>query len=86
MSRRELGPDHPDVGGRASSLAYWLIDARKFEEAGRLVDEALVIRRKALGADHPQVAGTLTVKANLMLAQHTKMQRHSSSPQRRDVS
>jgi tetratricopeptide (TPR) repeat protein len=64
-----LGPDHPDVGARASSLAYWLTDEHEYEEAGRLVDEALGIRRKALGAEHPQVGSTLTVKANLMLAQ-----------------
>ena len=32
------------------------------------MDEALAIRRKALGPEHPQVAGTLTVKANLLLA------------------
>ena len=35
-----------------------------------LLDESLRIRRKALGDKHPQVAGTLTVKANLMLATH----------------
>ena len=49
MSRRELGPDHPEVGGRASSLAYWLTEEGKYDEAGLLVDEALAIRRKALG-------------------------------------
>ena len=76
MSRRELGPDHPEVGGRALSLAYWLTEEGKFDEAGLLVEEAMAIRRKALGPDHPQVGGTLTVKANLMLAtQRTKKPR-----------
>jgi tetratricopeptide (TPR) repeat protein len=32
------------------------------------VEEGLVIRRKAFGDESPQVAGTLTVKANLLLA------------------
>ena len=68
MSRRELGPDHPDVGGRASGLAYWLTEEGKFDEAEQLIDEAIAIRRKALGPEHPQVGSSLTVKANLMVA------------------
>jgi hypothetical protein len=47
-----------------------LIDAHQYAEAGQLLVESLRIRRKALGDKHPQVAGTLTVKANLMLATH----------------
>ncbi|MGH8204672.1 MAG: tetratricopeptide repeat protein, partial [Steroidobacteraceae bacterium] len=38
-------------------------------EAGRLLDEALAIRRKALGSEHPRVGGTLATQANLRLAQ-----------------
>ena len=40
----------------------------QYDEAEKLLDEALAIRRKALGNDHPQVASTLTVKANLLVA------------------
>jgi len=56
------------VGGRAAGLAYWLIEEGDYAEAGELVDEAISIRRKALGPQHPQVAGTITIKATLMLA------------------
>jgi hypothetical protein len=31
------------------------------------VEEALAIRRQALGPKHPQFAGTITIKAYLML-------------------
>ena len=54
--------------GRATNLALWLVEAGDFVEAAGLADEGLAIRRKALGPEHPQVAGTLTVKANLLLA------------------
>ena len=39
------------------SLAYWLIEAGQYEEAGPLVDEALAIRRKALGTGAPAGGG-----------------------------
>jgi len=68
MSRKELGPEHPEVGGRAAGLAYWLIEEGDYAEAEALVDEAISIRRKALGPQHPQVAGTITIKATLLLA------------------
>jgi tetratricopeptide (TPR) repeat protein len=68
MQRAALGNDHPDVAGSASSLGFWLIQEARYEEAERLIEDALAIRRKALGDSHPQVAGTLTVKANLLLA------------------
>jgi serine/threonine-protein kinase len=69
MRRRTLGPAHPDVAAAGASLAYWLTDAGRYDEAQGLVEESLAIRRKALGAEHPQVATTLTVQANLLLAQ-----------------
>ena len=68
MSRRVLGPEHPDLAARAITLAYWLVDAGQFAEAALLVDEGLAIRRKVLGLEHPSVAGALTVKANLLIA------------------
>jgi serine/threonine-protein kinase len=68
MSRKELGPGHPDVAGSGTSLAYWLTAAGEYDEAGALLDEALAIRRKALGNDHPQLASTLTVQATLLVA------------------
>ena len=68
MSRRLLGPEHPDVAGGATILAYWLTSAGEYDEAGQLLDDALATRRKALGNDHPQVASTLTVQANLFVA------------------
>jgi tetratricopeptide (TPR) repeat protein len=56
------------VAARGTALAYWLTEAGDYDEAARLVEESLAIRRKALGPEHPQVAGTLTVQANLLLA------------------
>ena len=49
MSRRELGPEHPDVAGGATNLAYWLISTGEYDEAARLLDEASpsVARRSA---------------------------------------
>jgi hypothetical protein len=48
------------------------------------LEESLAIRRKALGAEHPQVAGTLIVKANLMLAtRHYDEARELASEARR---
>jgi len=64
-----LGPDHPEVGGLAGSLAYWLIESGDSDEAEELIDEALAVRRKALGADHPQVASAVMIKAYLLLSQ-----------------
>jgi tetratricopeptide (TPR) repeat protein len=56
------------VAASATSLAYWLTEAARYDEAARLIEESLAIREQALGRDHPQFAGTLTVKANLLLA------------------
>ena len=66
MNRRELGPDHPEVAGGGTSLAYWLVSEGEYDEAASLLEEAVAIRTKALGADHPQLASTLTVKATLL--------------------
>ena len=82
MSRRVLGSEHPDVAGRAANLAYWLIQEGQFEEAGALVDESIAIRRKVLGPNAPQVAGTLTVKANLMLEKRYAEARESRTRRR----
>ena len=65
---RNSGPDHPEVGGRAANLAFWLIEEGEFDEASALVEEALNIRRQALGPKHPQFASTITIKAYLMLS------------------
>ena len=68
MRRRTLGPRHPDVAASGTSLAYWLTEAARYDEAARLIEESLAIREQALGREHPQFAGTLTVQANLLLA------------------
>jgi tetratricopeptide (TPR) repeat protein len=70
MRRDLLGNDHPDVAAGAANLALWLIDEKQYEEADRLVNESLASRRKLFGPDNPTVASTLTVRANLYLAQH----------------
>ena len=57
------------MAGGAANLAYWLISTGEYAEAERLLDESLAIRRKALGPEHPQVASTLTVRANLLVAE-----------------
>jgi tetratricopeptide (TPR) repeat protein len=67
--RRELGSEHPDVARSAALLAYWLIEAGSFEEAGQLVDEALAIRRKVMGDESADVAATYTLRAHLLLAE-----------------
>jgi tetratricopeptide (TPR) repeat protein len=69
MFRRELGDEHPDVARNAALLAYWLIEAGSFDEAGQLVDEALAIRRKVMGDESADVAATYTLRANLLLAE-----------------
>jgi tetratricopeptide (TPR) repeat protein len=87
MNRRELGADHPNVAANAASLAYWLIDAGAYAEAGQLLEESLAIRHKVLGENHPQVASTLTVKANLLLAtRHYEAARQAASEARRILS
>jgi tetratricopeptide (TPR) repeat protein len=68
MQRELLGTEHPDVAAGDASLAYWLIDAGKYDEAERLVKESLSIREKMLGKEHPSVATALVVRANLYLA------------------
>ena len=66
--RREVfGTEHPSTASLATSLGYWLIEARAFEEAEVLLQESLETRRKLLGAEHPQTAGTLTVIASLLI-------------------
>ena len=67
--RRKLGSEHPDVARSAALLAYWLIEAGSFGEAGQLIDEALAIRRKVMGDESADVAATYTLRANLLLAE-----------------
>jgi tetratricopeptide (TPR) repeat protein len=69
MRRELLGNEHPSVASSEANLAYWLTDAREFAEAGQLVNASLATRRRMLGNDHPTVATTLTVRANLLVAQ-----------------
>ncbi len=46
MRRRALGSDHPDVAAAGTSLAYWLPDANRYDEAAALVEEGLAIRER----------------------------------------
>jgi tetratricopeptide (TPR) repeat protein len=69
MRRELLGDEHPSVASSEANLAYWLIDARELEEAGQLVNASLATRQRMLGKEHPTVATTLTVRANVLVAQ-----------------
>jgi tetratricopeptide (TPR) repeat protein len=85
MYRRELGAENLDVATGATSLAYWLIDAGAYTEAGELLEESLAIRRKALGENAPQVASTLTVQANLLLARRRFQEARQVAAQARSI-
>ena len=54
----------------ATDLGFWLTQEGEYDDALRLLDRALEIRRLAFGEDHPQFASTLSIKANLLLATH----------------
>jgi len=69
MRRELLGNEHPEVASGAANLAYWLIDTGGLKEAEELVNESLATRRRMLGEKHPSVATTLTVRANVEVAQ-----------------
>lgn len=58
--RRIHPPRHPSIAQAASSLASALADnTNQYEEAARLWDEAISIRRDALGNHHPDLMWTL---------------------------
>jgi tetratricopeptide (TPR) repeat protein len=56
LSRKVLGPEHPDTLITMNSLAQFYLAAGRRDEALKLLEEALALYRKAFGPEHP---GTL---------------------------
>ena len=54
------GDDHLDVATALCTLVALYMENSKYEEAERMLTDALRIRRLALGLDHPDVGVTQT--------------------------
>lgn len=66
ISKKALGPDHPDVAQSLNNLAL-LYDAQgKYSEAVLLFQRAVQIAEKSLGSNHPN---TKIFKENLKVCQ-----------------
>ena len=65
ISRKTLGPDHPNVALSLNNLAGLYKDQGKYPHAEPLFRRALAISEKTLGRDHPDVATTLENLAQL---------------------
>jgi serine/threonine-protein kinase len=65
LRRRELGPEHPEVGEALHNLAVVNADEGRLELSRALFAEALAIRRAYHGEKHPQVAETVAALGRL---------------------
>ena len=54
-----LGPEHPDTLGTMNNVAHSYFAAGRWDEALKLREEVLVLRRKVLGPDHPHTLWTM---------------------------
>jgi tetratricopeptide (TPR) repeat protein len=65
LSRKRLGPDHPDVGELSANLG----DVLRLEgkpDAERYLREGIAIEQRAAGADHPEVMINVMHLADLL--------------------
>jgi tetratricopeptide (TPR) repeat protein len=67
-----LGPEHPDALSSMGNLAHVLFDQGKPDEARKLVEQELEIRRRTLGPEH---ADTLESMNNLAVVLHDQGKR-----------
>jgi len=59
VAEQAVGPNHPDVAMKLSSLAILYAEQGQYAQAEPLYKRSLAIREKALGPDHPEVATNL---------------------------
>ncbi len=60
QAERALGPDDLTVADYAYELGVALMEADQLDEAQRVQDRVLALRRKLLGEEHPTVAASLS--------------------------
>jgi tetratricopeptide (TPR) repeat protein len=65
ISKKELGPEHPEVVSTLNNLAVLYKSMGNYTEALPLYERALSISEKVLGQEHPSVASTLNNLAGL---------------------
>jgi CHAT domain-containing protein/tetratricopeptide (TPR) repeat protein len=65
---KQLGPEHPDVGGVLTNLAF-LAELRGQPDARALYERALAVKEKVLGPEHPSLAPLLTSLARMDAAE-----------------
>ena len=65
--RRLFGPGHPSVAHSAMMLANEMVELQQFDDAERLLDEALAIQRASAGALPDEVASTYRVRGDVRL-------------------
>ena len=58
IAERALGPSHPDVAAILNSLARLHVRQERLDEAGALLERALMICRAAYGDEHAETATT----------------------------
>ncbi|HMK29352.1 MAG TPA: serine/threonine-protein kinase [Terriglobales bacterium] len=59
ITRRVLGPEHPNTLGSMGNLAATLADAGRYADAEQLALETADLQRRVLGPDHPNTLGNL---------------------------
>jgi Flp pilus assembly protein TadD len=55
LSKRSLGPDHPETARRLGNLASALAERGQLDKAEPLLQRALLVKEKTLGQDHPNL-------------------------------
>ena len=66
LTRKRVGPDHPDLAISLNNLANLLCDENKLPEAEILASEALALRQKILSDPHPDLAVSLSTLARIL--------------------
>ena len=64
LSRKVLGPEHPDTLMAMNNLANSYDDAGRRDEALKLREEVLALRRKVIGPEHPDTLVAMNNLAN----------------------
>jgi tetratricopeptide (TPR) repeat protein len=59
LSRRVMGPEHPNTLGSMGNLASTLADQERYAEAQELERQTTELQTRVLGPDHPSTMGNL---------------------------
>jgi len=74
LSRKHLGPNHPETARSLGALGMGLLDVQRLREAKKVLEEAVEAARKAYGPDQPDTAINLSYLAHVLqsLGEHDR--------------